>query len=171
MPGREPTTIPSSIEAMRASLLRLEGEWETVQASRNRDAIYGYLTAVFELVSWWATDGRAVARAGRALHLRGHHSDREPEPFAALILCTADRDQVDDRTRSKWSRVLRYAAEFKDPDEPLGDFIRRKGCINRCASRLSRQRRLGKQYQGAQPNEIACKPPILLTHFWFRQNN
>jgi hypothetical protein len=95
-------------------LLRLESEWETVQASRNRDAIYGYLTAVFELVMWWVQEGKAVTRAGRALHLRGHHSDREPEPFAAVILCTADCDHVDDRTRSKWSRALRYAAEYKD---------------------------------------------------------
>ena len=53
MLGREPTAIPFSAEAMRASLLRLQNEWETVQASRDRDAIYGYLTAVFELVAGW----------------------------------------------------------------------------------------------------------------------
>ena len=56
-----------------------------------RDAVYQYLTAVFDLVSWWAQEGRAVDRAHRALHLRGHHSVREPEPFAAVIYCTADR--------------------------------------------------------------------------------
>ena len=67
-------------------------------------------------------------------------TDREPEPFAAVILCTADRDQVDDRTRSKWSRALRYAAEYKDLNEPLRDFIKRKGGINRCASRFARSR-------------------------------
>jgi hypothetical protein len=91
----------------------------------------------FELVSWWAKEGNAITRAGRALHLRGHHSDREPEPFVAIILCTADRDKVDERTRSKWSRVLRYAVEYKDLDEPLRDFIKRKGGINECASRFS----------------------------------
>ncbi len=47
MHGREPTTIPLSTEAVRANLLRLEQEWEMVQESRARDAIYGYLTAVF----------------------------------------------------------------------------------------------------------------------------
>ena len=35
--------------------------------------------------------------------------------------------QVDDRTRSKWSRALRYAAEFKDLDEPLRDFHQAQG--------------------------------------------
>ena len=140
MPGRD--TVPFSTEAMKASLLRLQNEWETVQASRDRDAIYQYLTAVFELVLWWAKEGRAVKRAHRALHLRGHNSAREPEPFAAVILCTSDPEKVDDRTQSKWSRVLRYAAEFKDLDESLRDFVKSRGGINECAARFSR--RLGR---------------------------
>ena len=142
MLGSEPTAIPFSAEAMKANLLRLQNEWETYQATRDRDAVYQYLTAVFELVAWWAQEGRAVDRAHRALHLRGHHSVREPEPFAAVILCTSDPAKADDRTRSKWSRVLRYAAEFKDLAEPLGDFIKRKGGINECAARFAR--RLGR---------------------------
>jgi hypothetical protein len=119
MHTREPTTIPFSNEALKANLLRLQNEWETVQASHDRDAVYQYLSAVFETVAWWAEEGRAIDRVRQALHLRGHQSVREPEPFAAVILCTADRDKVDERTRSKWSRVLRFAAEFKDLDEPL----------------------------------------------------
>ena len=63
MLGREPTAIPFSAEAMKASLLRLQNEWETVQASRDRDAIYQYLTAVFETVMAWAKEGKAVKRA------------------------------------------------------------------------------------------------------------
>ena len=145
MLGREPTAIPFSAEAMRASLLRMEGEWEMVQASHDRDAVYGYLSVVFETVMAWTLEGRAVNRASRALHLRGYSSVRQPEPFAAVILGTADRDKVDDRTRSKWSRVLRYAAQYKDLDEPLRDFIKRKGGINKCASRFAR--RLGRSRQ------------------------
>ena len=121
---------------------RLENEWETVQASRDRDAIYQYLTAVFELVMWWAKEGKAVKRAHRPLRLRGYSSIREPEPFAGVIRCTSDPAKVDDRTRSKWSRVLRYAAEYKGLDEPLRDFIRCRGGINKCAARFTR--RLGR---------------------------
>ena len=139
MLGREPTAIPFSNEAMKTNLLRLQNEWETVQASRDRGAIYQYLAAVFELVEVWVREGRAVNRAHRALHLRGHNSAREPEPFAAVILCTSDPEKVDDRTRSKWSRVLRYAAEFKDLDESLRDFIKRKGGLNECAARFARR--------------------------------
>ena len=138
MPGRD--TVPFSTEAMKASLLRLQNEWEAVQASRGRDAIYQYLTAVFELVAWWAQEGCDVEYACRALSLRGYSSVKEPEPFAAVIYCTSDSGRVDGRTRSKWSRVLRYAAEFRDLDEPLRDFIKRKGGINRCAARFARRR-------------------------------
>ena len=61
-----PTTIPFSTAALKANLLRLENEWETVQTYRNRDAIYQYLTAVFELVTWWAQEGKAVVTCRRS---------------------------------------------------------------------------------------------------------
>ena len=145
MLGREPTRIPFSTEALRANLLRLQNEWETYQTTRDRDAVYGYLSLVFETVMAWTLEGRAVNRASRALRLRGYSSIREPEPFTAVILCTSDPEKVDDRTRSKWSRVLRYAAEYKDLDEPLRDFIKRRGGINECAARFAR--RLGRSRQ------------------------
>jgi hypothetical protein len=142
MRGREPTTVPFSTEALKANLRRLQNEWETVQASRDRNAIYQYLAVVFELVTAWAKEGKAVNRACRALRLRGHNSVREPDPFAALILCTSDPEKADYRTRSKWSRALRYVAEYKCPDESLQGFVVRKGGLNRCAARFAR--RLGR---------------------------
>ena len=90
MLGREPTPIAFSTEALRASLLRLQNEWETFQSCHDRDSVYQYLTAVFELVSWWAQEGKAVNRAHRALQLRGYSSVRQPEAFATIIRCTSD---------------------------------------------------------------------------------
>jgi hypothetical protein len=60
------------------------------------------------------------------------------DPFAAIILCTADPAKADKRTRSKWSRVLRYAAVYKSNSEPLSHFIKRKGAVNECAARFTR---------------------------------
>jgi hypothetical protein len=81
---------------------------------------------------------RPVSRARRALQLQRLDLPTTDEPFAALILCTADRQKVDKRTRSKWSRVLRYSAEYKSHSESLAAFIRRKGGINECAERFTR---------------------------------
>ena len=85
----------------------------------------------FQHDEWPAADRHAGG------HLRRRH-DCTDEPFAAMILCTVDPDKVDKRTRSKWSRVLRYATEYKPISEPLAAFIERKGGINKCAARFTR---------------------------------
>jgi hypothetical protein len=130
--------IPYSKEALRQDLTRVRNAWDECQAHRERDAIYSYLTAVFDLVAWWAAENCALARARKALQLQGVDLRTTDEPFAAIILATADRQKVGKRTRSKWSRVMRYAAEYKSNSEPLAAFIRRKGGINECASRFTR---------------------------------
>jgi len=125
-------------EALRQDLLRVRIAWEDFQSNRDRNAIYGYLTAVFDLVMWWAAEDRAVSRARWALRLQGVNLASADEPFAAIIRCTSDPGKVDKRTRSKWSRVMRYAAEYKTNPEPLAAFVRRKGGINKCAARFAR---------------------------------
>jgi hypothetical protein len=139
---RPSPNIVFSDEALRANLERLEGEWEIYQCSRDRDAVYGYLNAVFELVSWWEHEGKAVEYARRALRL-SRFAVKMTEPFTTVIFCTADSEKVDYRLRSKWSRVLRYTAQYKYSSEPLRDFIKRKGGINKCAARYTR--RLGRR--------------------------
>jgi hypothetical protein len=130
--------VPYSREALRQDLTRVRIAWEHCQTSRDRNAIYGYLTAVFDPVMWWAAEDRAISRARWALQLQGLDLPTTDEPFAAIILATADPEKVDKRTRSKWSRVLRYAMEHKTNAEPLAAFIRRKGGINKCAERFTR---------------------------------
>jgi hypothetical protein len=82
--------VSYSDEAMRQDLERLRSAWDDCQASRARNAIYAYLTAVYGLVAWWTAEGREIDRARRALRLQPLKvSDRE-DPFAAVIRCTAD---------------------------------------------------------------------------------
>lgn len=126
-------------QALKVNLERLEAAWEDYQSSRDRDGVYRYLTVVFELVSWWRHYDIAEAYARRAICLKaGQPVEHVPEPFAAIILCTADSAKVDCRTRSKWSRALRYAAQHKRPCEELRDFMKRKRGINECAARFAR---------------------------------
>jgi hypothetical protein len=134
----EQSPIGYSSAALRQDLERVRNAWADCQANRDRDAIYGYLTAVYGLVAWWTAEGREVDRARRALRLgRLKVSERE-DPFAAVIRCTADPAKTDKRTRSKWSRVMRYAASHKPDSDPLDQFIKRKGGINACAARFTR---------------------------------
>jgi hypothetical protein len=130
--------VPYSSEAMRQDLQRVRNAWADCQASRDRNAIYGYLSAVYDLVAWWMAEGQEIDRAGRALRLNRLDAFAREDPFAAVIRCTAEPEHADKRTRSKWSRVLRYASEYKGLSEPLDQFIKRKGGINACAARFSR---------------------------------
>jgi hypothetical protein len=130
--------VPYTAQALRQDLLRVRSAWNDCQASRERDAIYTYLTAVFELVAWWAAEHCAIERAHKALRLRHIIPFNQEEPFAAIIRCTADPAKVDKRTRSKWARALGFAT-YKSPSEPLDKFMKRKGGINECAARLRRR--------------------------------
>ena len=131
--------IPYSLTALRQDLERLRDIWDDCQASRDRNAIYRYLNAVYGLVAWWAAEGRETERSRRALRLRCLDASDREDPFASVIRCTADPTKADKRTRRKWSRVMRYAAVYKANSEPLDRFIRRKGGINACAARFTRR--------------------------------
>jgi hypothetical protein len=131
--------LPYSDAALTQDLQRIRTLWDQSQANRQRDAIYVYLGAVYSLVRWWAADGRETDRSRRAVCLlRLEPSDRE-DPFAAIIRCTADPAKADKRTRSKWSRLMRYAVAYKSDAEPLDGFVQRKGGINTCVAQFSRR--------------------------------
>ena len=144
--------IPYTDEALKQDLIRVRNAWDECQASRERDAIYTYLTAVFELIAWWMAENCALERAHEALRLRHITQFDQEEPFAAIIRCTANPAKVDKRTRSKWSRALRYALAYKSHLEPLDRFMKRKGGINRCAERFSAQRDQVEHF-GSHPRE------------------
>jgi hypothetical protein len=137
--------VPYTTQALRQDLLRIHNAWNESQGSRDRDAIYTYLTAVFELIAWWTAENRALERAQKALQLRRILPSDHDEPFAAIIRCTADPAKVDKRTRSKWSRALRYALAYKLTSEPLDQFIKRKGGINSCAAKFASHLRRSRQ--------------------------
>jgi hypothetical protein len=117
--------IPYSLAALSQDLDRLRNAWEDVQAKRDRNAIYAYLSAVYGLVAWRAAEGLETDRSRRALRLQRLEAFEREDPFAAIIRCTADHAKADKRTKSKWSRVMRYAAMYKPDSESLDRFVQR----------------------------------------------
>ena len=138
----DPTRVPYSDEALSADLRRLDTMWEEFQSSRDRKAIYLFLGPVFDLVEVWEALGQLRELACRALRLRGGNLRLARDPVSAVIYCTADLEKADRRTRSKWSRVLQYAARYKSPSKSLEVFVTRRGGINKCAARYAQ--RLGR---------------------------
>ncbi len=121
--------------AVERELIQARIAWRMFQSSRKRDAIYDYLRVVFGIVRRWRTEHRVKANAHQALKLAGRaNRTQKVEPFAIVILCTSDPHKVDAKTRSKWSRLLRYADQFKPDGERLADFVKSQGGINQCAA-------------------------------------
>ncbi len=130
-PVRIATTFSSAVQS---DLTKARIAWVRYQSTRQRDAVYGYLSVVFDVVQHWKKLGRVKACLHEALSItKCRDKMRSREPFGVVIFCTSDTRVMDGKTRSKWSRALRYACEFKPDGQGLAPFIRSKGGINECA--------------------------------------
>lgn len=124
-------------------LKRIRKIWEQMQSDRHRDAIYDYLTAVYEVVQAWKVERLAIDRAKRAFKIRGLFVPDEPEPFSAVISASMSPGKLDRRLVSKYSRALQLAAACECHGKKLEWFIKERGGLNLCAARFTR--RLGRQ--------------------------
>lgn len=106
--------------------------WDKFRANRARDAVYGYLSTVFETVMHYKVRRKTKKLLRNALKVVDLSFDGNADPFAAVIRCTSD-DSVDSKTISKWARALRYVAWRKDRGTPLERFMKEAGGVNACA--------------------------------------
>jgi hypothetical protein len=110
--------------------------WGEFQASRRRDAVYGYLKAVFGIVMHYKVRRRSNRLLRHAFDFADLPFDKNADPFSAVIRCTSGRD-IESKTISKWSRALRYVARSKVPDIELSTFMKEAGGVNACADRYA----------------------------------
>jgi hypothetical protein len=114
--------------------------WGDLQSSRARDAVYGYLEAVFAIVAHYKVRRRTRKLLRHAFEFASLPFDKNSDPFTAIIRCTSD-DNVDSKTISKWARALRYASRSKEPAVRLRTFMKEAGGVNACASLYARRTR------------------------------
>jgi hypothetical protein len=127
-----------NVDARQKSIRQRLGDvcnaWDLSQEDRDRDAVYGYLRAVFSIVKHYSGTRRTRKLVRRAFKFAGVVPvDMTADPFAVVIRCTCER-ALDNKTISKWSRALRFAAKYKKPRVRLKSFIKGKGGISGCAS-------------------------------------
>jgi hypothetical protein len=122
---------------LRRWLERVRGAWGEFQSSRSRDAVYGYLEAVFAIVEHYRERTRINRLLRHAFKFADLPFDKDADPFAAVIRCTCGRD-LDNKTISKWSRALRYVARSKEPDIGLRTFMKKAGGVSACADRYAK---------------------------------
>ena len=124
----------NSKDRLRQRLATVCNAWDDFQECRRRDAVYGYLKAVFALVLDCKGRRRTKRLLRRAFQFAGLQFDKNADPFAAVIRCTSER-RIDNKSISKWARALRYVAYCKVPQKRLKTFMKKMGGINGCADR------------------------------------
>jgi hypothetical protein len=135
----KPENAEYGIRDVVDDLVHVRRAWERYQETRDRNAIYGYLRRVFALVRRWKAIGKAGLWAPYALSLQpGRQYHLISDPYAAVIFCTADKRKVDHKTRSKWSRALRYAESAKPKGKKLAEYMQARGGVNKCAAAYAR---------------------------------
>jgi hypothetical protein len=122
---------------LRRWLQKVRDAWDDFQASRARDAVYGYLEAVFAIVEHYRVRRRTTRLLRHAFEFGDLPLDKQADPFTAIIRCTSD-DSVDSKTISRWARALRYVARCKQPRAGLKAFMKGLGGVNACADRYAR---------------------------------
>jgi hypothetical protein len=128
--------LPLKQSRFSSELERLRAVSKRTFSSDNRMAVQTFLGAIFNQVSRWQAEDRLEEELYRLLDtLKAPVPLRIGEAFAVVIYCTAPH--VDQKSRSKWARALRFAAANKPEDESIRKFIQRNGGINACASRYA----------------------------------
>jgi hypothetical protein len=112
--SRLKTLHSSSGARIRWRFEKIRDAWNDFQASRTRDAVYGYLSTVFETVIHYKVRRRTRKLLRHAFEFSELPFYKNANPFTAVIRCTSD-DTVDSKTISKWARALRYVAHCKIP--------------------------------------------------------
>ena len=120
----------------KARLMRwletISSAWDDFQASRTRDAVYGYLDAVFAIVEHYKMRRRTKRLLRHAFKSAGLSFDKNADAFTAVIRCTC-ADRADSKTISKWARALRYVARSKVAPAQLKAFMKEVGGVNACS--------------------------------------
>ena len=122
---------------LRRRLEKICDAWNDFQASRARDAVYGYLEAVFAIVEHYKVRRSIKKLLRHAFKFADQPLDKNANPFTAVIRCTCD-DNADSKTISKWTRALRYVAHCKPPKMRVEAFMKSVGGINACADLYAR---------------------------------
>jgi len=133
---RQANQTPKAL--LRRWLEKVRCAWEDFQASRSRDAVYGYLEAVFPIVAHFRVRRRTNRLLRHVFEFANLRLNKRTDPFAAVIRCTSKRD-IGSEIVSKWARALRYVARSKEPGIGLRTFMKEVGGINACANRYAKR--------------------------------
>ncbi len=103
-------------------------------ASRSRFAFYDYLAAVFELYVRLRRTGQAKRAARLIAKWFGFRTQQRTHPIRVIIDATST---ADNKTKSRWTRALRYAWHERKAWMDLTSFLHENGGPAGCAEQFA----------------------------------
>jgi hypothetical protein len=119
-------THRNPIKVVKEDLAEVAEAWSKYRSTHARDAVYPLLDKIFEIGKRWKADNRVSEYSRLAAELMQAPVRIYAEPFGILIFAACD---VDAKTRSTWSRVLRIAEA--NHARSIQAFVKKRGGINR----------------------------------------
>jgi hypothetical protein len=127
-------SILISDHRLRKTITDLKSLERKCFASRSRFAFYDYLAAVFELYVRLRRTKQAKPWAQRIAKLFGLRKQDRTHPIRVIIDATSSADL---KTRSRWSRALRYAWRERKTWKDFASFLRENGGPAGCAAQFA----------------------------------
>ena len=130
--GKSKSTRSRQQDSVDAGFARARKAWREYEANRkvDKNAVYIYLQAVFDVVQEWKEMGMANEYSLQALKQHDFPIRMKPDPYARVIYCTSE---VDAKTRSKWAKIMQWVARSNKRGRSFTEFVTKNGGLNRCA--------------------------------------
>jgi hypothetical protein len=151
----------NSDQQLRKTIDDLRGLERKCFASRSRFAFYDYLAAVFDLYVQLRRRNEAKPTARRIAKLFGLRNQKRAHPIRVLIDATSTADL---KTRSRWSRALRYAWRERKTWKDFVSFLRENGGPAGCADQFAATNPRGRYPGCIVYRRLATGRPYLIVH-------
>jgi hypothetical protein len=117
------------IDVVKEDLAEVAEAWSKYRSTHSRDAVYPLLDKIFGIGKRWKADNRVSEYSRLAVELKQAPVRMYAEPFGILLFAACD---IDAKTRSTWSRVLRVAEANRATS--IQAFVKERGGINQVAA-------------------------------------
>lgn len=120
-------------DPIAAGLAQARKAWKEYRANAkyDRNAVYVYLQAVFDVVQQWKLGGRADEYSLKALKRQKFSIRMNADAYARMIYCTSEED--DPKQRSKWAIIMAWVATHNKRRRSFTEFVKKNGGLNKCA--------------------------------------
>ena len=123
-------------DTVAAGIKKAKEAWAKYQENSkyNKNAVYGYLQVVFDLVQQWKRKGMADEYSLKALKQDEFPSRMKADPYARVIYCSSDAEP---KKRSKWANIMQWVAENNKNARSFTEFVTKNGGLNKCVDRAA----------------------------------